>query len=38
MIDKATLNAEIQDYIKEFLKYNNLGNTIEVLDAEYKTI
>ena len=38
MIDKATLNSEIQDYIKEFLKYNNLTNTIEVLDAEYKTI
>ena len=38
MIDKTALNSEIQDYIKEFLKYNNLSNTIEVLDAEYKTI
>ena len=38
MNEKLALNSEIQDYIKEFLKYNNFSNTMEVLDAEFKTI
>ena len=30
-------NAEIVDYIKEYLRFNKLTNTLECFDAEFKT-
>ena len=35
--DLSAHNHEIYEYIKEYFKFNNLGNTFEVFDAEIKT-
>ncbi len=31
------INNEINEYIKEYLIYNKLSNTVECLEAELKT-
>lgn len=35
--DLSVYNTDIYEYIKEYFKFNNLGNTFEVFDAEIKT-
>jgi hypothetical protein len=30
-------NPEIIEYIKEYLRFNKLNNTLECFDAEFKT-